>query len=30
MSKYFNENNIKIIDGDYKNALRNRLILLKE
>jgi len=30
MSKYFNENNIKIIDGYYKNALRNRLILLKE
>ncbi len=23
MSKYFNENNIKIIDGDYKNALKN-------
>lgn len=23
MSKYFNENNIKIIDGDYRNALKN-------
>ena len=23
MSKYFNENNIKIIDGDYKNSLKN-------
>lgn len=23
MSRYLNENNIKILDGDYKNALRN-------